>query len=64
MARNTNTIRSKGDYAQEEGYTTTAVTPGMLVEIDTAELVGLNDEAGVDVPMCLLLPSDAPKPVR
>lgn len=55
MARNTNTIRSKGDYAQEEGYTTTAITPGMLVQIDTAELLGLNDEpqikacVGVDV---------------
>jgi hypothetical protein len=44
MARNTNTIRSKGQYSQDEAYTTEAITPGMIVQIDAAELVGLNDE--------------------
>ena len=47
MARNTNTIRSKGPYIQDEAYTTEAVTPGQIIQIDDSELVGLNLEPQV-----------------
>jgi hypothetical protein len=47
MARNTNTIRSKGPYIQDEAYTTEAVTPGQILQIDASETVGLNLEPQV-----------------